>query len=247
MIPRTIQIDFGSDLSLLREPVIMVISNTLAVKKSSIQRAAAGLNPDNNTSCVLHSGKHAGALFGFDEENLVILHKSGKVWHPHGGSPSPGNDTTIVIHSGVHDAAKFYFGDLKGNPISPYPGPNLSGDWKLLQAYITPLADHTYSQTYKVGRSTTTSTTTHHAWNVTAEVAKGFFSGSSSYSGFVEHSKSETWEEEREETFTFSVKKGQLVWVWQYVFGVAQYDDEMSFHSTIIGDTDSADKKPVIK
>ena len=103
------------------------------------------LDPGNDTRLVLHSGRHAGALFGFDEDNAVILHRGGKRWHPKGGRPDPGNDTPLVLHSGQHDGAKFYLGNLNGDPISPYPSPNLSGDWKLLQAFVTPLADHTYS------------------------------------------------------------------------------------------------------
>ena len=129
---------------------------------------------------VLHSDRHAGALFGFDEDNAVILHRGGKRWHPKGGRPDPGNDTIyddtpLVLHSGQHDGAKFYLGNLNGDPISPYPSPNLSGDWKLLQAFVTPLADHTYSMTYKVGKSKTESQTTHQAWNISVGVAKGAF------------------------------------------------------------------------
>ena len=205
------------------------------------------LNPDDNTHLVFHSGRHAGCLFGFDEANNLILHKSGKYWHPRGGSPSPGNDTPVVVHHGYHDGEKFYFGDIDGKAISPYPQPNLSGDWQLLQAFITPMADHTYNVKYKIGRSKTESQTTHQAWSVSAGAAYGFFSGSVEYSGYLEHTTSDTWNEEREESITINVKKGHSVYVWQYVFGAAQYGDELRFHSTIVGDTDSEDKKPVLK
>ena len=130
--------------------------------------------------------------------------------------------------------------------MSPYPEPNLSGDWKLLQAFLTPLADHTYTEKYKVGRSKTDVEKSNHAWSVSAEVTIKFFSAKAEYSGFVESSSSETWNEEREKTRTISVTKGQSVCVWQYVFGMAQYGEEMHFHSTILGDTDSTEKKPVL-
>ena len=116
----------------------------------------------------------------------------------------------------------------------------------MLKAFITPLADHTYSETYTVGRSKTDTETTQHAWSVSAEVAYGYFTGKAEYSGYVENTTSETWNEEKQQTTTISVKKGQSVFVWQYVFGMAQYGDELHFHSTIIGDTDSESKKPVI-
>ena len=204
------------------------------------------LNPPNQTHLVLCSGRHAGCLFGFNEADIGILHKCGRYWHPLGGKPNPENDTSVVVCDGLHDGAKFYFGDINKNPISPYPEPNLSGDWKLLQAYMTPLADHTYSETYKVGRSATDTTTNQHSWSVSTEVAIKFFSAKAEYAGFVEASSSSTWNEEREESRTISVTKGQTVCVWQYVFGMAQYGEELHFNSTIIGDTDSKYKKPVL-
>ena len=204
------------------------------------------LDPGNTTSLILHSDRHAGALFGFDEENLVIFHKGGKMWHPKEGKPGPDDGTLVALHSDRHDAARFFFGNLQGKPISPHPSPNLSGDWKLLQAFVTPLADHQYSVVCKVGKSVTKSQTTHNAWCLSAGVAKGLFSASTKYSGFVENSGSTTWDEGKEQTYTISVTKGHSVWVWQYVFGMSRYDDEIHFQSIIVGDTDSKDKKPVI-
>ena len=78
------------------------------------------LDPDNDTNLVLHSDRHAGALFGFDEDNAVILHRGGKRWHPARGRPLPVNDTPLVLHEEHHDGARFYLGDLKGDPISPH-------------------------------------------------------------------------------------------------------------------------------
>jgi len=204
-------------------------------------------NPSDDTELVLHSSRHAGALFGFDEENIVILHKSGKILHPNGGDANPGNSTAVVLHGAVHDGAKFYFGDLDGNRISPYPKSSLLGDWKLLKAFVTPLADHKYTETYKVGKSKTESQTTHHAWNISADFAKGLFSANAEYSGYVENSSSRTWSEEREQSFEINVSTGQSVWIWQYVFKILQYGDEISFGSSIVGDTDSKYKKPVLK
>jgi len=51
----------------------------------------------------------------------------------------------------------------------------------------------------------------------------------------------------KEETVEVIVSAGQSVWVWQYVFKMFQYGDKISFASSIVGDTDSQDKKPVLK
>lgn len=204
------------------------------------------LDPGNDTSLVYHSDRHAGALFAFNQEDERIMHRGGKIWHPLGGSPNPGNDTPCVLHSAVHDAAKFYFGNLDGTEISPYPHPNLSGTWKVVKAFINPMASHTFTQTYKVGKVLTRSMTEQHAWSVSAGIAKSIFSASAEYSGFVEKSSEQTWSSEYEETTTIDVKAGKTVVVWQFVFGMKQYDEEYSFQSSIIGDSDSLDVQPSI-
>ena len=98
---------------------------------------------------------------------------------------------------------------------------------------------------YKVGKSKTESKTTHQVWNVPIGVAKSAFSASISYSGFVEKTNNETWNEEKEQTYTINVTKGKSVWVWQFVFSMSQYGDEVNFQCSIVGDTDSEDKKPL--
>lgn len=210
-----------------------------------VHPCGGGLDPGNDTALVYHGDRHSGALFGFNEEGYEIMHIGGKIWHPEGGSPNPGNDTTCVLHSGRHAAARFYFGDLNGNPMSPYPSPNLSGDWKLVRAFVTPETSHTYTITYKVGKSQTRSMTTQHAWKISAGIEiKEIFSASAEYSGFVERTSSNTWTEEREESHTINVSEGETIVVWQYLFTMEQYGDEWSFQSTIIGDTNSLDVKP---
>lgn len=204
------------------------------------------LTPENDTRLVYHSDRHAGALFAFDEEGEHIMHRDGKIWHPFGGSAYPDNNTPCVLHSDVHDAAKFYFGNLDGTEISPYPNPQLSGTWKIVKAFVTPKASHTFEQKYKVGKSLTRSSTERHAWSISASVAIAYFSASAEYSGYVEKSNSSTWSSEYEETTTIKVTAGKTVVVWQYVFGIEQYDEEYSFQSSIIGDTDSLDKHPTI-
>ena len=207
-----------------------------------VHPSGGSLDPGNDTQLVYHGDRHSGALFGFDEENYEIKHIGGKIWHPSGGSPNPGNDTVCVLHSDRHAAAKFYFGDIDGNPVSPYPSPNLSGDWKLLRAFIMPETDHTYTVNYKVGTSQTRSTTTQVAWRVSAGIdIKKVFNASAELSGFVEKTSSITWTKERSESHTIKVTKGESIVVWQYVFAMEQYGDEWSFQSTIIGDTNSLD------
>lgn len=142
--------------------------------------------------------------------------------------------------------AKFYFGDIDGKAISPYPSPNLSGDWEIVKAFINPLATHTFSVTYKTGRSQTRSATTQHAWDISADVAYGIFSASAKYSGYAKKTDSTTWSTEKTVTNSITVEAGKTVVMWHYVFNIEQYGDEFAFQSNIIGNTDNPNIKPKI-
>ena len=210
-----------------------------------VHPSGGSVNPGNDTPLVYHGDKHSGALFGFNEKEYEIIHFGGKIWHPSGGSPNPGNSMVCVLHSDRHAAAKFYFGDIDGKPMSPYPSPNLSGDWKVVTAFITPEASHRKTIKHKVGKSNTKTTTTQHGWKISEGFDfEGIFSANAEYSGYVENAQATTWMEEREEIHTFNVIKGETVVVWQYVFAMERFGDEWSFKSTIIGDTNSLDVKP---
>ena len=76
--------------------------------KKIVHPKGGSSNPPDQTRLVLSSGRHAGALFGFDEENNGILHRCGRYWHPSGGSTNPGDNTEVLVHSGLHDGARFY-------------------------------------------------------------------------------------------------------------------------------------------
>ena len=120
--------------------------------KKIVHSQGSSLDPGDTTRLVLHSDKHAGALFGFDEESIVANHA--QIWKDvasKGGSPNPGDDTVVELHSHEYDVSKFYFGDQNGHKMHPYPTPNVSGGWELLRGIVTPLADHKYSMTYSYG------------------------------------------------------------------------------------------------
>ena len=212
------------------------------------------LTPGNGTRLILRSSRtnSAAALFGFrtiDGDDILILHRSGKMCYPKGGKPTPENGTPLVLNSDLNDVTKFYFGDLDAKPMKgPYPEPHLSGDWKFIKAWVSPTVNFTYTVTYKVGRSKTVSEKVEFAWDVSAQVAYGCFKGRADFSGFVESSTSETWNTETDVTTTYTVKAGQgSVYMWQYVFSMSQYGEELNFHSTIIGYSDSKSKRPVFK
>ena len=212
------------------------------------------LDPEEGSSLILKQERNAGALFGFVEDDdgvILILHKaSGKAWRSKDGNPNPKENSTVALNSTALDISKFLFQDKSNKFVSPYPQPELKGDWNLLRAFITPIADHTYNQTYKIGRSRTENEMKEHAWKVSAKVAFGLFSAeteiTAEYSGAVQETSSETWGEEKEESYTISVTGDKSVFVWQYVFTMSQCDEEVRFLSTIMGDTADPNTKPSI-
>ena len=167
-------------------------------------------NPQNNTTSVFHTHRHAGALFAFDEVNYRIMHKGGRIWHPEGGELSPSNDTICVLHSHTHKAAQFYFGNSNGDPISLYPGrPRLSGDWKILLAFISPKASHSQTYEYHTGRFLRRSVTKTQPWNVNAECVHKMFSREHAFSELAQKADRGTWSEIEKKTDTVHVIEGQ--------------------------------------
>ena len=208
------------------------------------------LNPEDGIKLVLRDYEDAGALFKFivDENGvMLILHTSGKSWRSRDGQPNPKGNAQVSLNSSHIVSSKFYFQNKSSKQyISPYPKATLTAGWDLLRAFISPIADHTYKQTYRIGRSKSVSKTSEHTWEVSGKVAYGWFSAEAKYSGALKETSQETWNEEREESYTISVTGNQSVFVWQYVFTVSQYNEEIKFLSSIIGDTSDASKTPSI-
>lgn len=160
------------------------------------------LNPGNDTHIVLHQDRHAGALFAIDQVNEYIVHKGGKYIHPSGGSPNPGNSTRLVLHGDRHDAMEFVcvsFSD-PNKEVMPYGQPKVIGSWKVINAILNPVAEHTQRMEYTVGKSKTESTTSQveFKWESSASVNVLFMSASAStsLSTMLQKTSSTTWTEE---------------------------------------------------
>ncbi len=205
----------------------------------------SGLNaPNNGTKVVYHSDRHVGALFMYDSVRKLFVHKGGKNWHPNSGQIYPNDGTEVVLWDGEHEGAQFEPVDSSSGLIDIYPTPTISGSWKMINAVIDPIAEHTKTISYTVGKSISSSTTTEHSWSVSAGISKKWFEGSSEYSGYVEQSSEETWEESITVEYTIMISAGQSVVTWQWKFAAEQYGDGLIFSSTILRDTDSLETPP---
>ena len=214
----------------------------------------------DDNKLVLLNERNVNALFSFDLERYIIVHRNGKYWHINGNSPTPKDDTPCHLQKPevkdvgsnsaepkeavINDTAKFYFGNFNAHHIYPYSSPEVSHDWKLLQAFITPKSPRTLVIDYKVGWTKQFSKTNTHGWKISTELASSILKGHLGSDGSISTTETSTVTKEKNVTLTIDVPKDHTVCVWQYVYCIAEYSDEMLFQSNIICDTDSLDKKP---
>ena len=204
-----------------------------------VQPMEGSIIPENDTDLVLHSEKHKACLFAFDEQHKRIIHKdSWKIWHPFCGWFNPEDNTACVLHSDKHDIAEFCMVNLRGEKISVYPNPELSGNWTRLQATTSPQDDISFELTYEIGEERTETATMHNAWNIPGSVAQELFSASARYSEFEEQANEQTWNAKVTMKRTIHISAGQTVATWQYEFGLSQYGDRYTYFSSIVQETD---------
>ncbi len=80
----------------------------------------------------------------FDEVNEHVIHIGGMRWNIYASYTDPWDDDEIVVNSGNEPSMRFYFCERDGTKKSPYPQPNLNGFWKIIRAYINPVAINTH-------------------------------------------------------------------------------------------------------
>ena len=133
--------------------------------------------PTKDNKLVLHNEKNINALFTFDLERYMIMHRNGKHWHTKGDSPTPKYGTMCLLqanevgsNAAINDTAKFYFGNFDAHHLYPYSAsfPDVSHKWKLLQAFIAPKTSCSFVINYKIGRVKEFSETITHSWKISA-------------------------------------------------------------------------------
>ena len=216
------------------------ISHSIIIKPPSYDP----ITPENGSGLCLVGGTNVAILFSFDLENNVIRHRQGLYVHPQSGDNWPDNGTVVHMYNGIIDGAKFNCVDDQGNQVTPYNTPTLGGYWKRIFSVIDPKAEHTTEYEYKEGKSQSLSTTKGSTWEVSAQVAIGWFTASASYSSRSETTSANTWTTETTRRQSVKVLPGKTVVVWQYVFTAELDGDQLSFQSSLFQDTDDYNKKP---
>lgn len=194
---------------------------------------------------VFHDGQTRAALFAYDSHNQAIMHISRKYWNPQSGRSYPHEGDIVHLWDGIHDVSHFKFVDASGKEVNPYPTPHLLGNWKMINSILNPDVNHTYTFSYTTGKSQTQSSTSQHAWSVSAEVSSDWFSASGDYSGYVEKTSQDTFYEEKTVERSIIVKPGQSVVTWQWALGAVQNGDILHFKSNILTDTNSLEEPAI--
>ena len=207
-------------------------------------------NARDGTGLVLHTRRDYSALFGYDAYNKVIFRNTysgnGKriMWRPKHGADYPADGTPLVVNSNYDLSSQFFFGDVNGVPISPYPNPTISGNWKIIRSFVSPQIKRVVTETYKVGRSMNQTTMQQIAWSISVEYAKLLVKGNAKLSVDLSKTSNSTWEEEKEVSVEMTVVPGKSIYVWQFAYEFSQYGDNLIFMSNLVGDSNSKDKEP---
>ena len=134
------------------------------------------------------------------------VHISGLKVHPQGGRAGPDDGTVCTLNPEEHVAMTWTFEDLhdQSREVSIYGKPILTGEWKIVNEILNPIATHEVTFTIKKGKSKTESSS--HSFQFKFETsfeAKAEFMGSgasnsmsTSFQRDVQNSSSETWSDE---------------------------------------------------
>lgn len=160
------------------------------------------LHPSNTSKVVLHSDRHAAALFAIDQVNDLMIHKGGQRVNTKGADPNPKRNTCVRLRDTEDDAGKWLFVSPQDpdKEVLVYGSPTLTGEWNIIHMVLNPVAEHISTVEIKHGMSTNHSSrsTFQFDWEIEAKASLLFSSVSKKnvLSGMVQNTTSSTWSDE---------------------------------------------------
>ena len=100
----------------------------------SVHPRGSSINSGDGSLLGFWTGKKAGSQFRINPMTKTIEHKSGRFWHPSGGSDLPGNGTKLVIFSSYNNNTRFITVDRNGAPMSLKSPIKTSTRWKMVSS-----------------------------------------------------------------------------------------------------------------
>ncbi|XP_013406415.1 uncharacterized protein LOC106170912 [Lingula anatina] len=198
--------------------------------------------PDDDTAIFPHFTCYSSALFTIDDENGYIKHAGGSYVHPYPfNHDKPRWQSDLIIHKDKNINNRFDFVQKNNHnaKVKIMPTPNVSGFWEKITCWLN-VHKGELMYSVKVGTSTSSSSTTTHAWEVSFSAAYKIISASAKYSGSFSSTYQQQWHTETTIERRIRIEEeGGTVCIWQWVYTFDQFQDKFTFKALTLLETRS--------
>jgi hypothetical protein len=186
----------------------------------SIHPNGSSINSGDGSELSFWTGKLLGSQFRINPNSNTIEHKSGRYWHPSGGSDMPGNDTKLVIFKTYNRNTKFIAVNGNGKEVDLQLPTKVSTRWKKIfskenntQVSIKITGD------YFVGTYNRTTTTNERESTISAGMEGSIFgiglSTSAEFRNLFSETKESAKDVKKRTTKEYELGPGQSFVFWQ--------------------------------
>ncbi len=191
-----------------------------------------------------------GSQFRIDQNNNTIQHRSGRYWHPRGGSGMPGNNTGIVLWDGYDQSKLFKVVDRYKNPIKlKLPVTTSTRRTKIYSDQNSTSNKTTGSYTVTIGQMTSNSSTNEHETTNSANMGTSLWGVDASASSEIRnlYSQTKTKESSRQNqgAVNYELAPGEAIYIWQKELVAKWSDGAIYSMGTYITQSTSKDIAPV--
>ena len=194
--------------------------------------------------------KILGSQFRIDQHNNTIQHRSGRYWHPRGGSAMPGNDTGIVLYDGHNLNTMFKAVDSNKKTIKIELPVTTTTRWNLIyQDMNSTTSKTTGSYTVTMGQMESNSSTHEKETTAAASMESSMFGVGASVSVEMRslYSKTKSQEKSRQNqgAINYELPAGQAIYIWQKELVASWSDGSIYSMGTYITQSTSKNVTPV--
>ncbi|PHR74644.1 MAG: hypothetical protein COA67_00820 [Lutibacter sp.] len=186
----------------------------------SIHPRGSSINSGDGSLLSFWTGKLLGSQFRINPETKTIEHKSGRYWHPSGGSDMPGNGTKLVIFKTYNPNTKFIAVNRNGKEVDLQLPTKVSTRWKKVSSKEnnTQLSINITGE-YSVGTFNRTTTTNEKESTISAGMEGSMFgiglSASAEFRNLFSETKESAKDETKKTTEKYELGPGQSLVLWQ--------------------------------
>ena len=204
----------------------------------------------NGAELAYWPGKLPGSQFRIDQKNKTIQHKSGRYWHPRGGSGMPGNDTGIVIFDGVNMNTKFEVVDSNKKPIKLELPVTTTTRWNLIYQDMNSMnRETTGSYTVTIGQMESNSSTNERETTTSGSIETSMLGVDASASYEVRNlylaTKAKEKRRDSQGAINYKLLPGEAIYIWQKELVAKWSDGSIYTMGTYITQSTNSNVTPV--